>query len=258
MDFAPSSGLTRRLLDTLRRSGSVFPQDELAALVAAASGSSELTELVDRRADGVPVEVLVGYAWFGDLRIRVTSGVFIPRHRTEYLVERALRHLSPGDRLLDLGCGSGAVAALVAHHVGALDITAMDIDPVAVGCARINLPPPARVVLADSPAALAPERFHVIVANLPYVPTARLPYLPRDARDYEPLVALDGGWDGLDPLRRVAPHLLSRLLPDGWFLVEVGEDQTEPAAAILRGVGFAAVAVSVSNDRDTNVVEARR
>lgn len=258
MDIDLASSLARPHLDLLRRTGSVFPEDELLALAAAVGAPAELARLVGRRAEGVPIELLVGHARFGDLRITVAPGVFVPRHRTEYLVDRACRRARPGDAVLDLGCGTGAVGALVAHRVGGVSLTAMDTDPAAVACARGNLPPSARVVRADSPAALAPERYAVIVANLPYVPSGRLAYLPREAREWEPVTALDGGSDGLDPLRRVAPDLVGRLLPGGWFLLELADDQGDAARSILAAAGFDPMRVTVSGDGETGVLEACR
>ncbi|WOP17381.1 HemK/PrmC family methyltransferase [Raineyella sp. LH-20] len=258
IDLDASSPSARPHLDLLRRTGSVFAEDELSALAAAAADADDLTVLVASRAEGVPIEVLVGYARFGELRIAVAPGVFVPRHRTEYLVERAGRRVRPGDTVLDLGCGTGAVGALIGHRVPGLALTAMDADPVAVACARGNLPPSARVVCGDSPALLAPARFRVIVANLPYVPSSRIAYLPHDARDWEPLQALDGGPDGLDPLRRVAPDLPARLVPGGWFLLELAADQVETARTVLTAAGFAASAVGVADDGETWVLEAQR
>lgn len=206
----------------------------------------------------MPIEVLVGYARFGELRLTVAPGVFVPRHRTEYLVERACHRVQPGDAVLDLGCGTGAVGALIGHRVPGLSLTAVDPDPAAVACARDNLPPSATVVRADSPAALAPARYRLIVANLPYVPSDRIAYLPHDARDWEPLPALDGGPDGLDPLRRVAPDLPARLLPGGWFLLELAADQVDTARTVLTAAGFTASAIGVADDDETWVLEAQR
>lgn len=253
----PSARIARTHVETLRRSGSVFAEEELTALAEAADDTDGLADLVARRAAGVPIELLVGYAWFGELRIAVAPGVFIPRHRTEYLVDRACRRVRRGDAVLDLGCGTGAVGALLAHRVAGLALTAMDSDPAAVACARSNLPPSARVVRGDSPAVLAPARFRAIVANLPYVPSGRVAYLPHDARDWEPRDALDGGTDGLDPLRRVAPDLLARLVAGGWFLLELAADQVDTARTVLAEAGFAPSAVVVTDDGETSVIEVR-
>ena len=113
--------------------------------------------------------------------------MFVPRRRTELLVRTALGHLGAGDTVLDLGCGTGAIAAALLAAEPALDVHAVDVDAAAVACARRNLPPE-RVHEGDLYAALpASLRGHVrvIAANAPYVPTAQIATMPPEARDHE-------------------------------------------------------------------------
>lgn len=201
-------------------------------LVAAATTAAELAALVDRRATGVPLEHLLGWAEFVGMRIAVEPGVFVPRRRTELLVREAeavlARAGSPRAVVVDLCCGSGAVGAAVAE-LGDVDLHAVDIDPVAVRCARRNLAGAgARVYEGDLyrplPAALR-GRVHVVMANAPYVPTESIGLMPPEARVHEPKVALDGGADGLDIARRVIAQARRWLAPGGALLVETSERQ---------------------------------
>lgn len=254
------------MVAALRRAGSVFAEEELAELASAAAGDeAALAAMVVRRQAGEPIEQIVGAAAFAELRIRVRPGVFVPRRRTELLatiVADALAALPAGARLLDLGCGSGAIAALATHRVPGIRVVAIDVDDRAVACARENLPT-ALVLRADSldaidTSALGPStRFDVIAANLPYVPSAELALMPRDARDHEPRLALDGGTDGLAPLRGLAPAMAARLASGGSVAVELAPGQADAAAAILRAAGLADARVHEDDALGATVLVAR-
>ena len=243
------------LLSALFAGGSVYPDDELDALAAVASTDSELRALVARRVAGEPIQYLVGHAEFAGLRLKVAPGAFVPRHRTEFLSGLAAARAASGQRLLDLGCGVGTIAAFVTARVSGVAVTAADVDPVACECAQANLPL-ATVVLAGTPAELPSGPFDLIVANLPYVPSAEVALMPRDARDHELLAALDGGPDGLGPLRLYASALPRLLAPGGRFLVEVAQDQASVACGILQDAGLVRVGVHRDRDADATVVEA--
>ena len=136
----------------LRAAGCVFAEDEARLLLDAATGS-ELTRLVTAREAGTPLEQLVGWADFCGRRIVVEPSVFVPRRRTELLVREAVRR-APGARVaVDLCCGSGAIAAVLAGRLPAAEVHAADLDPAAVRCARRNVAP-ARVHEGDLFAAL--------------------------------------------------------------------------------------------------------
>ncbi|MEB3960272.1 putative protein N(5)-glutamine methyltransferase, partial [Streptomyces kunmingensis] len=191
----------------LRRAGCVFAEDEAHILLSSARDTAELTAMVERRAAGLPLEHVVGWAEFCGRRVTVDPGVFVPRRRTEFLARQALALMPPDAVVVDLCCGSGAVAAVLADRRPAL-LHAADLDPAAVRCARRTLVPLGGAVHEGDlyeplPAELA-GRVDILVANGPYVPTGDVPLLPPEARDHERRMALDGGADGLDVLRRVA------------------------------------------------------
>src|SRR5512132_423703 len=123
----------------LRDAGCVFAEDAAQLLVDSAKTPGELAAMVERRAAGVPLEHVVGWADFCGLRVAVSPGVFVPRRRTELLVRRAAAVAAPGAVVVDLACGSGAVGMAVAALVGSVALHAVDIEPAAVRCARRNL-----------------------------------------------------------------------------------------------------------------------
>ena len=124
---------------TLRAAGCVFAEDEAALLAAAAVSHDELDAMVARRASGVPLEHVLGWAEFCGLRIAVAPGVFVPRRRTECLVRQAVAAAPPRPVAVDLCCGTGAVAAALAAALSLAELHAADLDPAAVACARLNL-----------------------------------------------------------------------------------------------------------------------
>ena len=256
----PPSAIVARL----RAAGCVFAEDEARLLVAAARTPAELDAMTDRRAAGLPLEQVLGWAEFCGLRVAVDPGVFVPRRRTEFLVRQAIRvarraaargaaaadgqpasgQAAAARRtvVVDLCCGSGAVAAALAAALDGAEVHAVDIDPAAVDCARRNLAAAgAQVYQGDLyqplPAALR-GRVGVLAANVPYVPTEAVGSLPPEARMHEPLVALDGGADGLDVLRRVAAGAPLWLAPGGCLLVESSERQAPQAAGAFASSGL--------------------
>ncbi|MEU8617713.1 putative protein N(5)-glutamine methyltransferase [Streptomyces sp. NPDC048623] len=245
----------------LRAAGCVFAEEEAELLRAAAAGPAELDVMVERRAAGLPLEHVVGWAEFGGLRIEVDGGVFVPRRRTEFLVEQAVALARPGALCVDLCCGSGAAGAVLLASVEGAEVHAADIEPAAVRCARRNIEPRGGLVYEGDlfeplPAALR-GRIEVLVANVPYVPSDDVALLPPEARDHEPLVALDGGPDGLDVLRRVAAGAAEWLAPAGHLLFETSERQTERAVAAVTAHGLTA-RVLEDEDRWATVVVATR
>ncbi|MFI8965847.1 putative protein N(5)-glutamine methyltransferase [Streptomyces sp. NPDC053493] len=232
------------VVERLRAAGCVFAEEEAELLRAAATGPVELDALVERRVAGLPLEHVVGWADFAGLRIEVDEGVFVPRRRTEFLIGRAVGLARPGAVCVDLCCGSGAAAAVLLASVEGAEVHASDIEPAAVRCARRNVEPRGgRVYEGDLFDPLPPElrgRVDVLVANVPYVPSGDVALLPPEARDHEPLVALDGGADGLDVLRRVAADAVDWLAPGGRLLVETSERQAAAAVTAVTAHGLAA------------------
>jgi release factor glutamine methyltransferase len=224
----------------LRSAGCVFAEDEARLLVAEAGSTARLEALVRRRVAGEPLEHLLGWAEFCGLRIAVAPGVFVPRRRTEFLVERAAALAPPGAVVVDLCCGSGAVAAALTALLDGPEVHASDVDPAAVACARRNLPG-GDVHAGDLFSAL-PDRLRgrvdVLAANVPYVPSEAIPLMPPEAREHEPRTALDGGADGLDVARRVLAGAGEWLAPGGCVLFEVGEAQAAAATEIVSTAGL--------------------
>lgn len=245
---------------TLRAAGCVFAEDEADLLVAAASSSAELSSMVERRVAGEPLEHVLGWAAFCGLRIAVEPGVFVPRRRTEFLARQASALAAPAAVVVDLCCGTGALGAAMADQGDGIELHAADLDPAAVRCARRNLGAAAAVHEGDLYAALPATlrgRVDVLVANVPYVPTAQIDLLPAEARLHERRQALDGGRDGLDVLRRVAAEAAGWLAPGGYLLTETSAAQAAGAAAVLRRAGLRA-RTATSQELEATVIIGRR
>ncbi|MGH3351515.1 MAG: putative protein N(5)-glutamine methyltransferase [Nocardioides sp.] len=238
-DPAPDPGLIARL----RAAGCVFAEEEAALLRAEAVSPEEREAMVVRRVAGEPLELILGWAEFCGLRIRVAPGVFVPRQRSALVVEIVAATLRETDapKVLDLCCGTGALGAAVAAQVPGAEVWATDIDPAAVECARRNLSSQAQVRLGDLFDPLPDDLvLDVIVANAPYVPTSRIADMPPEARDHEHHVALDGGADGLDIQRRVISQAPKHLAPGGTLIIEAGQEQAPVTASLMREQGLTA------------------
>ena len=249
------------VVSLLQAGGCVYAEEEAGLLIDAATSTAALTAMVQRRVSGVPLEQILGWADFCGLRVAVEPGVFVPRRRTELLVQQAIALLRPGAVVVDLCCGSGAVGAAVIagslHPAGAsLDLHACDLDPVACRCAQGNLAGRGRVHQGDLyqplPARLR-ARVDVVVANAPYVPTAAIPLMPAEARVHEPLSALDGGPDGMDVQRRVIADAPRWLVAGGHLLVETSEQQAAATCESFAAAGLFPRVVR-SDDLDATVL----
>lgn len=217
------------LIAELRAAGCVFAEEEARLLQGASADQPTLRAFTARRIRGEPLEQILGWCAFAGLRVSLAPGVFVPRRRTEFLVEGTVRALTGriGANLVELCCGTGAVtmAAMDRAAPGSFaSVHAVDILPAAVAIARRNLP--GAVVLAGDLRHALPQRLHrsvdVAVANAPYVPTGSLPTLPQEARGYEPAITHDGGPDGLTVIRRVVAGAPEWLAPDGQLLLAQG------------------------------------
>ena len=242
------TGTADDVVRRLRAAGVVFAEDEAALLIEAAT-AGDLDDLVARRVAGEPLEPLLGWAAFDGLRVPVDPHVFVPRRRTELLAREAAALAGPRAVVLDLCCGSGAVGLAIATRVPGIGVHAADVDPVAVANARRTLAPVGGAVWEGDLFAALPDllrgRFDVIAVNAPYVPTERIVDMPREARDFEPRVALDGGGDGLDVHRRVTAEVRGWLAPGGTLLIETGRTQAAWTALLLEQAGLTA---SVESD----------
>ncbi|KAA9378276.1 putative protein N(5)-glutamine methyltransferase [Microbispora cellulosiformans] len=257
MSLTSCSPAPPSIVARLRAAGCVFAEDEARLLVSAAATPAELDAMVDRRVAGLPLEHVLGWADFCGLRLSVEPGVFVPRPRTAFLLGEAVALARPGMVVADLCCGSGAIGAALAAAVGPITLHAVDVDPAAVACARRNLAAAGgRVHHGDLYAPLPGDlrgRIDLIVASPPYVPTDAIGLLPPEARDHEPKVALDGGADGLDVVRRVVAEAARWLAPGGHLLVETSRGQAGEAAEAVARAGLTP-RLTVSDELDATAV----
>lgn len=222
-----------------------------------AAGAARLSEAMRRRLSGEPVARIVGAWEFWGLPFVLNAATLVPRPDTETVVEAALALHPARDRplrLLDLGTGSGCIlVALLSEWPHAFGI-GLDRSLEALACARVNartngVARRAAFLGGDWCSALTGP-FDVIVANPPYIPRGTIQDLAREVHRHDPLLALDGGEDGLDAYRRIVSDVAGTgggqplLGPDGALVMEVGHDQAEAVAGIGREAGFGGAAVT--------------
>lgn len=261
MTSSQPSNIHNLIAAQLRASGCVFAEDEADLLIAEAPSPDELTDMVARRISGEPLEYILGWAEFCDLRIIVKPGVFVPRRRTEFLVSQATALTRPGDTVLDLCCGSGALGVALNDKVGGIQLTASDIESAAVECARKNLKLIGGEVYQsdlykDLPQSLK-GRINTMLVNAPYVPTESIQFMPAEARLYEPLITLNGGSDGLDIQRQVAAGAADWLAPGGHVLIETSARQALETATIFTKAGLT-TRIAQDAELDTTVIIATK
>ena len=205
------------------------------------------------RSNRIPLQHILGEAWFRGLPFTVDEDVLIPRPDTETLVEAVLREaktFSAPPSLLDLCTGSGAVAVALAVEGDFASVTASDISHEAVNIARENAAKNGveeKILFAEgdlfraktkSEKSLSRRSYDIICANPPYVPTAEIDELEPEVRDHDPLLALDGGADGLDFYRRLAKDAPAHLNEGGKILLEIGCEQGADVIRIFAEAGW--------------------
>jgi len=203
------------------------------------------TQLLERRYLGEPIQYITGEAEFYGLPMRVTPDVLIPRPETEHLVEKALALAAAFERarIVDVGTGSGAIAVALAHNLPEARITAIDISAAALEIARQNaerngVSGRIRFLQSDLLAAVAADRFEIIVSNPPYVSTVDRDSLSVEVREHEPAQALFAGDDGLAVYRRLISDAFAVLEVGGFLVMEIGYGQSEAIAGLLEQTGF--------------------
>ena len=228
------------LIARLRAVGCVFAEEEAAEIRRVLGDDAAAADaVVAARGNGVPLEHALGVAVFAGVEVFVGPGVFVPRTRAEALVDDAVTARPDARVVVDLGTGSGAIAAALTGRLPTADIHAADIDPNALELARRNADRYGfRVHEGNWWDAFPPElrgRVDLAVAYLPHVPTARLDDILGDYRAHEPDFAVAGGADGLDPLRAVLASMDDWLAPDGVLITLVADEQLDAATAFAEG-----------------------
>ena len=214
---------------------------------------------VQKRAEHIPLQYIIGEQEFMGLRFKVNSNVLIPRQDTETLVEQVLKIVKPGMKVLDLCTGSGCVVLSVLKNAPELTGMGSDISKTALLVAKEN----AKLHEVDAEWVRSDlfdnitETFDVIMANPPYIPTGEILSLMPEVRDFEPENALDGGADGLDFYRKIAGQVKDYLNPGGYVYMEIGYDQGEAVSELMRNAGFTEVEVIKDLARNDRVVKGK-
>lgn len=214
---------------------------------------------VQKRAEHIPLQYIIGEQEFTGLRFKVNSNVLIPRQDTETLVEQVLKIVKPGMKVLDLCTGSGCVLISVLKNAPELTGMGSDISKTALLVAKEN----AKLHEVDAEWVRSDlfdnitETFDVIMANPPYIPTGEILSLMPEVRDFEPENALDGGADGLDFYRKIAGQVKDYLNPGGYVYMEIGYDQGEAVSELMRNAGFTEVEVIKDLARNDRVVKGK-
>jgi len=214
----------------LRAVGCVFAEEE-AAEIRRVHGDDEkaVDAAVAARLAGIPLEQVLGVARFAGVEVEVGEGVFVPRRRAEPLIDEAVAAAPEARVVVDLGCGTGAIAAALHRRLPRAQVHGVDVDPTALRyAARNGRRHGFEAHLGDWWNALPRTlrgRIDLAVAYLPHVPTARLAGIPGDYRAHEPDRAVAGGADGLDPLRAVVAGMDEWLAPDGVLVTFLADEQ---------------------------------
>jgi release factor glutamine methyltransferase len=207
------------------------------------SDLAPLRELLKKRGEGVPIQHLLGSVTFHRRDFKTDGRALIPRPETEELAEWLLKNakLPESPRLLDMGCGTGILGLTLAAELENSQATLTDVSSEALSLARENAADldiaNVSFVESDLFAALGDATFDLIVANLPYVPETDRPTLARELA-HDPDLALFGGQDGLDVIRRFIPEAANRLNPGGWLALEIGIHQSDEVEALLRAASL--------------------
>lgn len=214
--------------------------------------------MIDRRLKREPVSRIIGRKGFWKIMLNVTPDVLSPRPDTETIMDIAMLAFAPQERFtaIDLGTGSGAILlALLTERTAATGV-GTDISSEALAVARENaanldLNERAAFLRTEWAAGFGDHSFDLVVSNPPYIPTDHIASLDPEVRDHDPHLALDGGPDGLQAYRDLAPEIKRILKPLGVFAVEIGWDQGPQVKALFEEAGFTDVKIVKDlGDRD--------
>lgn len=201
---------------------------------------------VERRSVHEPLQQITGWQEFMGLRFRVTEDVLVPRQDTETLVEEVMRYLRDGMEILDVCTGSGCILLSLLRYSNGCRGVGCDISEKALAVARENaeeLGLSAEFIQSDLFESIE-GKFEYIVSNPPYIRKDVIPTLMEEVKDHEPLIALDGGVDGLDFYRRITGEATEHLYPGGMLFFEIGYDQGEAVKMLMEEEGYEEVTVS--------------
>jgi release factor glutamine methyltransferase len=210
-------------------------------------------KLIDVRAGGTPVQYITGEQEFMGIPFKVNENVLIPRQDTETLVEEVISEIKAmtalnkaprgGYQILDLCCGSGAIGVSLCKLLKDVKVTAADVSSKAIAVAKENAQNAGVIKLMKfvegdlfntMRKGIVGSKFHVIAANPPYIRRQIIPTLQREIVEHEPLMALDGGEDGLDFYRRIITDATNYLRPEGLLFLEIGHDQGEAVCTLAK------------------------
>ena len=201
--------------------------------------------LIEKRSKRVPLQQIIGSVEFMGYPFKVTEEVLIPRMDTEVLVEEALKVISKKDQVLDLCTGSGIIGIYIAKECEAnkmpVKVTLSDLSVNAINLAKENMELnelKLEVVESDLFDKFKRKKFNVIVSNPPYIRKDVIPTLEVEVREHDPMMALDGGEDGLDFYRAITAEAVNHLKKNGHLLYEIGHDQAEDVLEMLTSAGF--------------------
>lgn len=206
----------------------------------------EIRAMADERIMYKPMQYIIGKCEFMGLDFNVNEYTLIPRGDTEILVEQAIATINNSgfNSVLDIGTGSGAIAISIAHYTNA-DVTAIDISDGALNVAKKNAENNNVSVsfLKSDLFENVEDKYDVIVSNPPYIETDVISTLEPQVKDYEPILALDGGKDGLDFYRKIVQDCHNFLRPNGYLMFEIGYNQGEALMDIMKNADFSEISV---------------
>lgn len=207
---------------------------------------------IEKRCEGTPVAKIIGHKEFYGLVFKVSGDVLDPRPETELLVTKALAHFKGREKephsILELGVGSGCVIVSLLKHLPYAKAVAVDISPRALRVAKTNaeehgVADRIQFVKSNWFEGLDDGFFDLIVSNPPYIATGDLDSLGREVKNFDPILALDGGEDGLDAYRVIFSSLNQRIHPQALVLLEIGYNQWEQIQGLAKTYGFAQIQV---------------
>ena len=207
---------------------------------------SDLFDAVALREKRIPLQHITGYQNFMGLEFKVTKDVLIPRFDTECLVEEAMLVCADGDKVLDVCTGSGCILISLMSYKNDISGYGIDISEKALNVAKENATTMGKAptfIVSDLFEACTEREFDIIVSNPPYIRSDVIPTLMPEVKDYDPILALDGGDDGLIFYRRIVSESRDFLKKGGYLLVEIGNDQGDDVKALFEESGYLDVKV---------------